>query len=293
MNCGSLLMRCSGLNEGSIAMMRRFVSKSAPALPVVMALVFLVGCGTTTIASRWRGQDVLLGRNDEGWLASAAPMEDKRTSVAVYNDSEYVYIGLVTADRDLQRLITRTGVSWWFDRDGGNAKSFGVHYPVFSRPPAQLEGESAEGDAPPGDMRGDDRRSDSGEMDVYTSGEEHPVRMTVAATGGIDAEYHVSKGTLSYVLKVPLSDKGVHPFALNAAPGATIGVGAETAFRRPVQASGGEGRRSGGGGGVSGGRRGGGGGGGGRGERQQGRPEDAARPDPLQAWIKVQLATRQ
>lgn len=111
-------------------------------------------------------------------------MEDKRTSVAVFNDSEYVYIGLVTADRDLQRLITRAGVTWWFDREGGDKKTFGVHYPIFSRPPAPQEGEPGEGEAPPEDARGEDRRSDSGEMDVYTSGEEHPVRMTAAATAG-------------------------------------------------------------------------------------------------------------
>lgn len=254
-----------------------------------LAIGFLVGCGTSTIASRWKGQDVLMGRNEQGWLASAAPTEDKRVSVAVYNDSEFVYIGLVTADRDLQRLITRTGITWWFDRDGGDRKAFGVHYPLFTRPQGPPENEPADGDAPPGDMRAEERRNDSGEMDVYTAGEDHPVRMSVAATAGIEASVHVARGTLSYVLKVPLSDRGTHPFALNAAPGTNIGVGAETAFRRPVQASGGEGRRP-GGGGMSGGRR---GGGGGRGGRSQGQSDNGARPEALQAWLKVQLATRQ
>ena len=254
----------------------------------LMTFTVLTGCGTSTFVSRWKGPDVVIGRNEDAWLTSAIPVEDKRISLAVFNDSEYVYIGLVTADRDLQRLITRGGVTWWFDREGGDRKTFGVHYPVLSRPTVPAEAEAGEGDAPPRDSQEADRTSHSGEMDLYTSGEAHPVRMTVAATAGIDAGYQITNGTLSYVLRVPLRDRGSHPFALNVAPGTLIGVGVESAIRRLALDAGSEGRRP-AGGGIPGGRR----GGGGRGERPQGRPEVGSRPAPLHAWMKIQLSTHE
>jgi len=251
----------------------------------LIALTIFMGCGTTAIMSRWKGLEVVIARNDEAWLTAAAPVNDKRVSVAMYNDSAYFYIGLVTADRELQRIITRTGITWWFDREGGATKTFGVHYPVHGGPAPPPEGEPGEREAPPDAGLSDDRSTDWGELDIYASGEDRPVRMTIAASAGIEARYHVAKGTLSYVLKVPLRETASHPFAPNVAPGTTIGMGAETTVRRPVPPSAGEGRRP-GGGGVPGGMR----GGGGRAGTPQGRPGTESRPDPLQVWMKVELA---
>jgi len=101
------------------------------------ALMLLAGCGTTEIASRW-------GSGDPGFYARVvtSTFDDKRLSGTIFNDSEYVFIGLRTNDRELQRLVLHEGLTWWFDREGGGKRSFGVRYPVAA-PGARSPGSPA------------------------------------------------------------------------------------------------------------------------------------------------------
>jgi hypothetical protein len=236
--------------------------------------------------SRWQQPSPPSPADSQDWLKSATLLEDHRASVALFNDSEYVYLWLVTSDRDLQRQITRGGLTCWFDREGGGRKSFGIHYPLFTRPAGAPERGQGEERDPMTGIDQEDRSVEGGDMDVYTSGEENPVRMSTAATAGIDARYRESRGTLMYGLRVPLSDRGAHPFAINALPGTRIGIGLETGVRRATGSGMENGARGGEGGRGEGGRR----GGFGRGGRGGPRPDTAARPDPLKDWLKVDLA---
>ena len=259
---------------------------SAYLLPVILciALTIVEGCGSAPLASHWQTPTPAPTSNPQSWLGSAVPLDNQKVSVAIFNDSEYVYLWLVTSDRDLQRQITRGGLTCWFDRAGGDKKLFGVHYPVFVRPQGGGQGEPRE---PMGVTEDEERSVEGGEMDVYTSGEDTPMRMSTAATAGIEARYRESKGSLMYGLRVPLSDKGSHPFAINTSPGSRVGIGLETGMRPSNAGAIGGGMRGGRGGeGGEGGRR----GGFGRGGRGGPRPDTAARPDPLKEWVKVDLA---
>jgi hypothetical protein len=260
--------------------------------PLLMfTLAILSGCGGLEITSRWRTGDVAINGEHTGWFAQAVPLSDNHTSVVAMNDGEFLFVGLRTTNRDLQRQVMREGITWWFDREGGDQKRFGIHYPVGGgyNPgmPSEEDGTPEEGTEGVRDMQ----QLNTGDLDIYAGGEGQARRMTKMATGGIDARVHRSKDTLYYELQVPLKDNGPHPFAIGAQPGTRIGVGMETAMRKgPEGLRGGTSERGGnppGGGGGVGGR---GGGGRGRGGARPARQETGTPPAQIRTWAKIQLA---
>jgi len=250
----------------------------------------IAGCGGIEITSRWKDRDVPVDGQNTGWFSSAVTLKDQRAAIVVANDGEYLYVGLRTADQGLQRLIMRTGITWWFDREGAEHKEFGVRYPVgrgdFLPPPA---GEGDGGEAGQ-EVTRTPPELNTAELDIYVSGEGQHQRMSKLAAGGIDARLRRSRDTLYYELVVPLAESGSHLFALGVKPGTAIGIGAETGLERSREI---QPREEGSRGGTPEGRpggRGGRGGGMGRGGGRARGENVGTRPDPLSVWMKVQLA---
>ena len=136
------------------------------------------------------------------------------------------------------------------------------------------------------------RDETANELEIEGPGKDDHHRMTLAESGGVEAQFRTSNDILVYELKVPLSDNGSHPFAIGTKAGTLIGVGIETstalnpALRSESVGEGGGGERGGGmgeGGGGGRGRRGGRGGGGGR-------SSSGDQGEPFKMWAKVQLA---
>jgi hypothetical protein len=78
---------------------------------LLTGLALLAGCGGEEIKSHWRSRDVAIDGRNTGWFAPAVSVNDELTSVVAFNDGEFLYVGLRTANRDLQRLILRQGIT--------------------------------------------------------------------------------------------------------------------------------------------------------------------------------------
>jgi hypothetical protein len=259
-------------------------------VPVV--LILLAGCGSLKLSSHWRDVNTVIDGKSTGWFSVRTPIDGDRTSVAIVNDDENLYIGLVTISPALQRTVTREGLVVWFDNEGGDTKKFGIRYPLPSGKPTRGPGEEGGDELPLGMLpRRDDSGLASNELEILQGGEDRGRRMTKMEAGGIELRYHFLLDTLFYELKIPLSESGVHPFAVGAKPGTVLGVGIETAAWRasdsPRQEGGARPDRG------SGGRRGGvGGGGRGREGGAMNRGDGGSRPEPLKVWSTVRLAEK-
>lgn len=257
------------------------IRKSEYRYIILLTLFFLAGCGTIDIKSRWRDRDVVIDGKNTEWRYLTV-LDDKETSVGALNDGNFVYLILITSNRDLHNQVMRRGLTFWFDHDGGTDKKFGVHYPIgLGGFRASQEGR------PDGEDQAQDMRKENSveELEIYGPKEDDRHRMTMAETGGIEARFRTVNDVLVYELKVPLADNGSHPFAIG--PGTLIGVGIETLTDRSPEKpqeefAGGTGERGGRpmGGRGGGGRRGGGG----------GRSGTSGRSEPFKMWAKVQLA---
>ena len=261
------------------------------ALAIASSLV--AGCGEAELKSSWPKDQVMIDGKNTEWHDSLANLADEHLTIGLLNDSTYLYIGIITTDRILQRQIMTQGLTFWFDREGGKEHTFGVHYPLgrggFTR--------GSEAPAPEQDRESprEGFETASSEVELLGPHDADHERMTLAQTGGIDARFQISNGILVYEMKVPLNDNGNHPFAIGTKPGALIGVGLETTPRStrsgPELGTGSdEGTGVGGsGGGARGGR-------GGAGRRGRGAGGESSRmggqTEPMKMWAKVTLAER-
>jgi len=252
----------------------------------------MAGCGMIDLKSHWKNRPVVVDGTNSEWGNSLVLLDDKETSIGIMNDSDFIYIGFVSTNRNLQTQVMRRGITFWFDVEGGKNEKFGIHYPLgfdASRPsPENGTDVDNQTSALQKDLPTDD-------LEIEGPGKDDHHPMTFAEAGGIEAKHKIANGVLVYELKVPLSEKSTSPFTIGAKPGSLIGVGVETLKNRSTPKppegvpEGGGGRGEGMGGGGYGGGRGhrGGGGGGGR-----DRSSSAGMGEPFTMWAKVQLAVR-
>jgi hypothetical protein len=294
---------------------RGFIAGAA--LVIGMALV-PCGCMQTELASDRLGREITIDGKAPEWAGREAYYnEDEGLKIGFSNDDRYLYVYFSTWHRRTQMQILMNGLTVWIDANGGKKESFGVNYPVG---------------ASPGEMRGDMPTGTRSEMrespadfsgaaparardDLVTIGNllassSREIRMVgpdkepIASFSGVDssetavqAMIGFANRTLIYELKLPLAGPDAPPFAVNAGPGASIGIGFKVGQRQmpgtkreglnpPEGMEGGPGGMGGGPGGGGGDRGGFPGGGAGAPGGMGGRSAE----EPLALWVKVKLA---
>lgn len=257
---------------------------------LLVSFCLIAGCSSTELKSHWRNREIVIDGKNTEWRDSLITLDDQKISVGLFNDENFLYIGLLTTDRDIQRQITRRGVTFWFDRNGGEEENFGIHYPIGFRGSGPPQEGTTEGEEP--EVQRENPPEPSNDLEVYGPGEGERHKMTIMETSGIEVKLDNSGGVLVYEIKIPLTDAGTHPFTVGAKAGSVIGVGLETSSNRGRQGSP-EGSTGEGGGRMRGGRGGGGRGGGRRGGAGEGSERSgSSQPEPLKVWAKVQLAEK-
>ena len=264
----------------------------------LIASLSLIGCSSLMLESAWREGDTPADGKGDGWRSTLLVLEDKKTTIGVLNDADYLYLRLATTNRELEGQIIRRGLSFWFDGDGGDKKKFGIHFPLGI---SRVDGFRRDRRAETGDSvapRRDSIMIPVNDLEILGPDQGETHRMSFAEATGIDARFQTTRDTLTYTLKVPISSSGYLPFTVGARPGAVVGVTLETANLRGAgrssEGSGeGGGRRGGGGSGGRGGYGGrgayGGGGYGGRGYGR-GKSGDSEQTKPFSQFVKIQLA---
>jgi uncharacterized membrane protein YgcG len=253
-------------------------------------IVFLAGCGSMELASRWSEQKPVLDGNTAEWADKSITIENKKLTLGLMNDSTFVYLMLATNDRQYSRMLMARGLTVWFDASGGREKTFGVHYPlgITAGRPQRSSDISRDAETFDSQLQANAPLTD---LEILGPGKEDRHKMPIMATGGIQAKAIFAAGSFVYELKVPFPDDSRFPFSIRSKAGTKIGVGLETP---DFESQGGE--QGGFGGGGGGGRGGGGGGRGGRGGGGGGsmgsNPERVSgAASPLKVWLSVQLAS--
>ncbi len=270
------------------------VTKGMAVLGIAALSVTLgvAGCGAKRLSSKWRDRTVTIDAVNNEWQGTITDFEEEQVSVGLLNDDQYLYIGLVFMDPQVQAQALTKGLTFWFDASGKRKKTFGIHYPLempeedrawFIR--ALMDGENPDSltrvfSALPATM------------ELLT--QETGPKLSVPINGSdIKVAAKAYRGWLVYELMVPLAASATVPHAIGARPGQAIAVGIEApAMSRPTGRPAG-GRGPGGMGGEpprGGGGPPGGGGfpGGGRGPGGPGGGPD--RREPLNLWTTIELS---
>ena len=252
---------------------RSFWLGACAAALVAATLGLAAACKQVELASGWATNGVEVdGANDE-WIGAITYFEKQDVTVGLLNDDEFLYVSLVTSG-PVGRMAMATGLTVWFDPDGGKDEWYGIRFPVppdrSDRPSSGRGGGRTGGGASP-------RRADRlRQVELVGPGELNRRRLPLPVGGGLEVAIRNSGPTFVYELKVVLARIDDFRMGFGVEPGSEIGVGLVTGN---IGGQGCGGRGGFGAGGFGGGGRGGPGGG--------DRPD---RPDPLKLWAKVQLS---
>lgn len=291
----------------------------AAALVVLSAAA--TGCGMEEMASVWRDRPVVIDGRDDGteWKGALHTVAKGELTVGVLNDERMLFLRLSTRNRAIQRQIQRAGFTVWFDETGGQAKTYGIRFPLpRSGPPTDRalpqgreggrSGESMKGpgddSAGPGavaDIKGPGPSGPGSlaavQSDIEVFRPDRKEHSTIAAEdsspGGLRCRLGISAGNLIYELQIPLAWSEAAPHGIALGRPRTIGIGLITGQEEQAQRSPGGPGGGGPGGGMGGDR---GGRGGAMGPPPEGPPgsRDASqeKTQSVEQWLKVRLAER-
>jgi len=234
----------------------------------------------------------------DDWTGNLEPLGSNPESIQVVNDGEFLYLRLTASEAGARRQIMRQGLTVWFDPGGGTKKKLGIRFPVVEY------GESGGGGSEGYGRRGGadhstETSSPADRVDILGPGKDDARSLTREHLSGVDVAVRSEEGILQYELKVPLAKTADHPYAVEAEPGKTIGIGFETGKAQQSsdgRGGGGGGYGGGGGGGYGGGMgghrggMGGHGGQGGGGGHRGGESGGYQQSKPLKAWATVTIA---
>lgn len=272
--------------------MNNTILKSKTIFASVALILITASCGSLDINSKWRTQEIKIDGINSEWK-NGTLIKDANAVVNFYNDNEFLYLCIISADKDLQNKIMRSGLTIWFDADANSEKYFGIHYPVGFVP----------GDMPempqPGSI--DEEINNPPQMKIFNEleivGEKGVVLKQISSddnSEGILVKMGQPDGKFFYELRIPLIQSGSIAYSVNADTGKTISVGFETAednmdkMKPPMDGSGKPDMPGGGappsGGGMPGG-------GGGMPGGPGGKPGGSEKSKSIDLWINLKLSS--
>jgi len=285
---------------------------------VVATVAIAVAAEALRLDSAWSAEAPTIDGKLTEWSSPLVTLGSTPASLGVRNDGESLYVALASSEQATRMMLGAAGFTVWFDPAGKDKKSFGITVPPTMTGGPGMRGRGPGG--PPPDQSGQPPAETGREggpagpqgpavgtitsIEVLGPGKDDKRRLELAyaRTIGLDVAARVAEGVLVYELRVPLSATEAQPYGVKSVPGATIGLGIESAKLPAPDGRGREGGRGmggpppggpppGGGGGGMGGGMGGGGQRGGMGGGPPGGGREGMREmKPIKAWTIVRLA---
>lgn len=250
----------------------------------VLILLFLSGmislnCNNLELESRWRNSDISIDGNHAEWEGVLKYSEEKRATVGIMNDREYLYLCLLSADQQVLMQAMEAGFTVWFQGSGKKEEKLIIRFPLGE---AMSHRERFRG----GENRHDDRLGEflreQSEMVITQNDRKVKLGLLDLDDYGLEARIGQHMGRLVYEIRVPLHGSEKTPYAINLQPGKPLKVGFELGElkmpdreRRPR----GDFRMGGGPGGM-------------RGGGPPGRGRDFERPPEFKFEVSVKLADK-
>jgi hypothetical protein len=97
----------------------------------ILSCLIFSGCGKLNLFSSWRDREIIIDGRYSDWGESTTYYDEKAKVVLnLANDADYMYVCLVSRNREIEKQMLESGFVAWFDRDGGENKVFGIRFPM-------------------------------------------------------------------------------------------------------------------------------------------------------------------
>ena len=175
-----------------------------------------------TLAATWRTADIAVDGSIADW--SGLERIDDGPMVAVQNDDGALYLAVASDDATV-RLQLATGLIVWLDGSGRKVQTFGVRLEGLTHRP--LPGATPDADAS-GDLPRGASYNTFDEFDLLGPAKNQRRLIDRPGDVGIALASGVENQSVVYELKLPLGKTDATPYAVGAAPAATMAIGLET-----------------------------------------------------------------
>jgi len=189
----------------------------------VCAVSVALGAAPPGIASAWISQPIVVDGMSNEW--PKLDTLDRGLMIGAANDADSLNLVLSTNDQQLRGLLA-AGLIIWMDTAGGKAQTFGVRIPGAA--PPLLPGMTPA--APPSSDAASEGITTkvNDRFDLLGPGKNQRRLIDVTPELGVEMASGLQENAVIYEIRLPLKKTDAHPYAVNAGPGATIGLGIAT-----------------------------------------------------------------
>ena len=216
----------------------------------VLSFTILSGCNRPDLISAWRDHEIVInGKYTDFGNVMTYYYEKEKIAINLFNDKDYMYICLISRNRRIETQLMESGLTLWFDPDGGRNKVFGIRFPLGrisitkeesnnSNWQEQEEGKDA-GEEKDGDenswkqleaLEGSQEKIELIIESVNAENKDMLIELSLkdAIKQGIEAKIGHQNDYFVYELKVPLIKSSQHQYAVGFKVGKPMGFGLGT-----------------------------------------------------------------
>ncbi|MGD9401868.1 MAG: hypothetical protein PVF95_06340 [bacterium] len=205
-------------------MSRKWPDERAVVAGLLFTVFFLAGCDELELKSAWRDREIVIDGDATDWRGLTTYVEEGNIAVAVANDAEDLFICLHSPTREIAGQIVMSGLTVWFDPEGGFDRRFGVHCPVGGYMPRRGGRETMDRDEMKDTIDG---MVDEAANLIELLGPDNTVYGTYAAGDieGLEIALGYVSGRIIYELRLPLERTEERPYALGVNWEKKVGIG--------------------------------------------------------------------
>jgi hypothetical protein len=189
--------------------------------------LLVMGCGDQEINSHWSNGNIKIDGNQEDWGNKIIFFKDENIGIGIQNDSNNVYICLVTSNRAHIIRALRNGLTIWIDPQNKN-RTYGIKYPIgMSNDMMFNYQQNQNGDYQDMGSMMKKYESSLNEFELVNKDGELLSAIPVKNDYGIELKVNITRDQLVYELKIPLDHSFNKGFFVNTTPGSHIRLGFE------------------------------------------------------------------
>lgn len=189
--------------------------------------LLMTGCGDQEINSYWSKGNIKIDGNQKDWGNTISFLKDENIGIGVQNDSDNVYICLITTNRAHILRALRNGLTIWIDPQNEN-RTYGIKYPIGMSNDMMFNYQGNQNGSYQ-DMGSMMKKYESSmnEFELVNKDGELLSGIPVKNDYGIELKLNIAKDQLIYELKIPLNHSINKGFFVNTTPGSEIRIGFE------------------------------------------------------------------
>lgn len=216
--------------------MKKIISpKIALSVLAIVAVLAIIGCGSSIeMISKWKNLNINIDGKNTEWEGGVY-IKEINSVVNMYNDANFIYLGIITTDRQLSKKIMMNGFTVWLDRNGNEDKDFGIKFPIgaMNQDMPMMPEMDEENNNKPEKMDNPekfDEMFEKGmtEYEIIGKGGKTESRIQSLEKNGIEVKIGHSEDKFIYELKMPMKIYGDILYAVGTDTGKVISLGLET-----------------------------------------------------------------